>query len=900
MMVDIQLAYVTITRYSSGTLTSKISMAKKKVRVKKRSIKKRPVKKKATKENVASSSRDALIRKGTTARTISVPLSYKIVRLFSEGLYQSANKAFEELVTNSFDAGATTVNVLLPSDPTSSDAMIAIADNGAGMDVDGLQDLWRIGVSNKRQLSKTPKSRVQIGKFGIGKLSTYVLADEISYICKRRVRRKDRYYAVTMNYGELDTMAENEVVPDKPMQLKVRELRLSDAKDALAWCTRDSTFVKSRMPLFGTKSPTSWTVAILSKLKEKANEIQEGRLRWILETALPLRDDFSIWLAGIQVKSSRSIRDRIGRWIIGKDIKELSKPAPEKLKTRRDSNAGDGKVFGLFNPVVGRITGYAEAFQEVLTGGKAAETGRSNGFFVYVRNRLVNIEDEYFGIDSNKLAHGTFSRFRVVLHVDSLDDELQSAREGVREGPKRKTVQKILQGIFNFVRKKVVENDEKETSASQISEKLAATPSSLTRRPLVSVASAVFDGSFDPVYSSVPENLSAREQKEFLEQLEERESPDDFVSSVEYSMSLSPNDGIALYDTGTFHLQINGLHPFVGASASNFQSEKQNRPLQLLAMAEVLLEAQLFHAGFEATDVHEVMHNRDELLRYLGRSSGRRTALMISQDLKDARNDKDALEDELVASFESLGFDAFKIGGRKNPDGVAHAHLSADKAGPRSYSVSLEAKSKEEDGKKVSAKTVGVSTVARHRESLNCDHAVVVGPDFPTAGESASLLQELTADRENTGKSITLVKINDFAKLVRIAPLKQLTPSQLRDLFRTCSSPQESKEWIDNLSEKKIRSPRYRTILNVIWKEQKEDHTSVVTYDVLRVLLRGLDSPIKKSNEELKELCKSIMGIAPGFLNARDGSVELEFPPSRVLEAIETSTNEYPEDEIDG
>ena len=43
-------------------------------------------------------------------------LSYKIIDLFSEGLYSSPNKAIEELVANSFDAGATTVHIMMSND----------------------------------------------------------------------------------------------------------------------------------------------------------------------------------------------------------------------------------------------------------------------------------------------------------------------------------------------------------------------------------------------------------------------------------------------------------------------------------------------------------------------------------------------------------------------------------------------------------------------------------------------------------------------------------------------------------------------------------------------------------------------------------------------------------------
>jgi hypothetical protein len=41
---------------------------------------------------------------GSPTDKINVHLSYRIVELFSEGLYASPNEAVEELVANSFDA----------------------------------------------------------------------------------------------------------------------------------------------------------------------------------------------------------------------------------------------------------------------------------------------------------------------------------------------------------------------------------------------------------------------------------------------------------------------------------------------------------------------------------------------------------------------------------------------------------------------------------------------------------------------------------------------------------------------------------------------------------------------------------------------------------------------------
>ena len=121
---------------------------------------------------------------GNQTGDIDVRLSYRIVELFSEGLYTSPNKAIEELVANSFDAGALNVHVLLSPNLHDQDASIVVIDDGGGMDQEGLRQHWLIGVSNKRELPTPPRGRPQIGKFGIGKLATYVLAQRLTHISK--------------------------------------------------------------------------------------------------------------------------------------------------------------------------------------------------------------------------------------------------------------------------------------------------------------------------------------------------------------------------------------------------------------------------------------------------------------------------------------------------------------------------------------------------------------------------------------------------------------------------------------------------------------------------------------------------------------------------------------------
>jgi Histidine kinase-, DNA gyrase B-, and HSP90-like ATPase len=93
-------------------------------------------------------------------------------------------------------------------------------DNGVGMKPDDLRRHWLIGVSNKRQLTKTPKGRKQIGKFGIDKLATFVLSSHLTHVCKV----DGRYYATTMDYGQIPDGHGGEVNTEEKVDLPLREL----------------------------------------------------------------------------------------------------------------------------------------------------------------------------------------------------------------------------------------------------------------------------------------------------------------------------------------------------------------------------------------------------------------------------------------------------------------------------------------------------------------------------------------------------------------------------------------------------------------------------------------------------------------------------------------------------
>ncbi|MBV9159866.1 MAG: ATP-binding protein [Candidatus Kaiserbacteria bacterium] len=834
---------------------------------------------------------------------IDVRLSYRIIELFSEGLYASPNKAIEELVVNAFDANARRVQILLSSNLHEQNASIAVIDDGDGMDGNGLKQHWLIGVSDKRNRSVAgKKKRQQIGKFGIGKLATYVLAERLTHIS----RQGNKYYATSMDYTNVDQRVKD-VEPKAPVRISLRQPTEVEVTAMLEPWTRNPAFASSGIKLFGPGSSKTWTVTIMSSLKAKVHEIKMGHLEWVLRTAMPLRPDFKVWLNDKELTPSKEGKDLLQKWILGKDLTELPRPADKGIEVSEDATADEksGSRFGLNVPDLGRVTGYVEAYKDLLTG-KSDELGRSHGFFVYIFDRLVNVDDGHFGISPDELRHGTFGRFRAVVHMDGLDKNLRANRETLQEGPDLEAARNVLRGIFNAARPTIEQHVEGEEPGIKLARKLAASPASLSRMPIVDLARAVAAGEAATRNLVVPEFSKAEAREAFIRSLEERAAKgDEFVAGLTIDYDGSTEEGIAKYDTETGVLRINAWHPFVATFYDDFSSKGVGQPLQLFAMAEVLAESHLHALGISQDQIDDFLETRDRLLRHLATDSGTESAFSIAASLREARNNPDLLEDRVCAAFRSLGFETTRLGKSGKPDGVASAILPGNPDGTSGeYSVSLEAKSKRVDGKKVASSTVKISSVVRHRDEFNCHHAVVVGPSFPRArGEDGSALEkEIDDDRIKTEamghrKTITLITVDDLSLLVRLRPIKQLGLRELRGLF-DCRTPEESAAWVQAIQARHVSKPPYKAIINAIQQQQKQFSRSSVKYAALRVELSHSTPPVNYStDEELMELCKALAQMAPGAMHANQTTVELDQSTQNVIAAIESAMRDYNDDD---
>lgn len=819
---------------------------------------------------------------------IDVHIALRIIERFSEGLYASPHKAVEELVSNSYDACAQNTHVMLSDDLRASDASIVVVDDGEGMNDDGLKRHWIIGESMRRQAGgKNPLKRKPIGKFGIGKLATYVLASNLAHISKVG----NSYYATAMDYsrvvpdesgGAVGIVGETVQIPWYRLSEEKAQAAVQDVQSGVqSWAKGDGPGYHA-LQLFGSNAPDSWTISIMSGLKPRCQQdLKRGILRRVLMTAMPHRGDFNLYLNGEKLAKPKTKSSPWAKYVLGKDLHVSA--AFKGAEKQDDASAKDPELrHGIYDPSgLGRVTGFVEIYDAPIE-------QENHGFFVYVRGRQINVGNSGFGIERDELKHGVFRRFRMIVHIDNLDDELISSRELLREGALFTRAQGLLKVCFNYARNRLDERDRQRNPTFQLADSISGAPGSVTRGPLLSLAKKVAEGKAQPFYLQYPHNLSKKQQTEFLTELEGGKNGD--ANPVFKSLDFQPlgaDKGLAVFDVQEGKLLVNESHPFVAAFIESFDDAKHCHPLQLLIMAEPLVEAYLYHKDVPTRIICGAIKRRDDMLRMFVRSSKRRTAGMIAEALLDARNDANKLEVELCAAFEALGFaNVLRLGKRGQPDGTAEAPLPPKPPNvPRHYKVSLEAKS---GTTPVTAKRLGVSGIARHMEEHVCDHGLVIANRFATVdGKKSAMLKEIRALRENTGKTITLMQADDLARLVKISPTKQTGGlAGIRSLFE-CVTPQDSKEWVDKIDSSPPAEPLpYRAVLESIWDRQQSRPHEIVDYGAVLTKMEYRKPPVKISRERLIQCCKSLSVQAEGYVFAGTNDVGIELAPERILEHI--------------
>ncbi len=790
---------------------------------------------------------------GTKIDEIPVEISYKIIQLFSAGLYSSPNKAFEELVCNSYDAYADKVSVYIPSDLSAEGAYIWVCDNGEGLNAEELKKLWRIGESSKRSDVTRDTKRLQIGQFGIGKLATYVLARKLTYLSKK----DKRYILATMDYDKINGSVSK-------LNLDEREIDEPTAKQLLGYYTKPYNNGVLEFDLFGENSASSWTFSLLTDLRPKVQEISEGRLKWILRTALPLNPSFNLFYNGQVIESSKIDVPILKEWIIGKEDKTA--------ETFKDAECKEvnGEYYLDFKNLKG-VTGRFILYQDSLVNGKSTALGRSHGIFLNIRGRLVNLDDPLLGMEA--FSHGAFNRTRIIINADELDDNLTSTREAVKESlPYLQLKNYIKRKFNNEIRTYYFDAENREADKRTVSYRLSQTSYTTSKRPIYNFAKRFFAGEI--INPFLIEKPIAEQKQAILEAYEKDiDTGSQVIETVEWS-ALSTGAPIAKLNLEKRLLTINSAHPYIANYADAYQN---TLPLQSIAITEVLTEAHLYELGIEETQINEVMRKRDTTLRELALSD-REGIPAVALLLKETIANPTALEDAVYRVLLALGFETIKIGGNGKPDGKADALLGYDTNGNLlSYSLTYDAKSTAKD--RIAAGTAHLSGLKRHQSDYNANYALEVaigyqGEDDPESAISKEAIQQ----------RVTIITVKDLIRLLFLATPKQLGLNKLRDLFENCFAPMDVKKWIDSLEKEVVDNPPYYEIVDLIYNLQTTDseppNIGVVRYQLNQKLNKNF------STSDVEGYIKILCALVPGSISIEGANVGVQNKPDTIKNRI--------------
>jgi len=612
-----------------------------------------------------------------------------------------------------------------------------------------------------------------------------------------------------------------------------------------------------------------------------------------------------------QIHSSKMDGDEAWSFVVGKDetvlVKNNDSPwgpgSPITAKVAGADAAEEVETPALKLPQAGVVWGTATLYEKPLERGKSEELGRSHGFFVRVRGRLINLDDEDFSLGP-ELRHGTLTRFRMEVNADDLDAHVASARETIKESTALTELRNYLLAIFNKARSVSLEQDRGDVPSSLGKNgRLADPPTALSQGPLRRMLQRAVAGD-----ESVLQAMGIEQsQLSLAEEIISKGA--DVVESVllERREESSP---FIIYDPAKRAAVLNQGHPFV----SNYIGGKVvAEAMKLMGLAELLAQAYMLDENVPGEVVGRVVRRRDNFLRALAQRYPR-SAHVIASQLRDATNDENALEDAVCDALELLGFTVRKLGGPGHgADGIATARLGLRSGSEsESYAFTYDAKStadalKEllngEDGTspapkrpgKIRADTARTSVLKVHRQRAAAEYdldvepafTLLVAPDFQGADAEMGLINDVCRNDE-----ITAVRVGDLARLVELFVLQGLNPLDLRTLF-DLRTPDETRKWVDEQSDRaKVTRPPVALLVECLVKNSERRRPT--TFDALGAYLQsqGLDLSIP----EIEALVRGLAALAPKSVYHDDRVVALNSSPDALYAEMRSSLDEFDPD----
>jgi hypothetical protein len=862
---------------------------------------------------------------GHKSETIPVELSTRFLEHFSEQLYSSPQKAFEELISNGWDAGASCVDIRIATDLQSPTATMSVLDNGGSMNADGLRELWHIAFSPKKDKPEQHGRHV-IGKFGIGKLATYVLADKLTYICKASdgvIRR------VTMNYAAIDLQQPSD--KDRlisELKLDIYEVNETEIEEALksiyggditleyinngilpldTSVTEDE--FRSPKSVVSVPSQGTWTLVVLSGIKKTGRNLKLGVLRRMLEAALPLGSEMSIRLNGDVLTSSKIDFPTIVEWTIGPDLaidnveiyeddnglSEASSPKPQADSAEASQpkalvipvSSGTSPVPFIELPGIGRVTGRVRLFIDPISGGKSDERGASNGFHINVLGRVVNQSDPSFG--EVNLSHAAWARFRMTVRADGLNDFITTNREQFKDQQELKIFRAFLRKVFNKARTNY--DSDQNAGLPDGGDVLVRSLGVLSLSPLRNIVSEALR-----TQPQIPDmfdetGISDKEEKRRSWRDNTADHIKNALDQVKYERV--EDDSFVKFRISDNTIVVNKDHPFV-SEHSRTKAEKEL--VRTVAMVNLLSDLYALDIGVSPIALESIQRYRDQLMRFRAlqrRQSGTYIAKLLLQTQHDSANSK-LLEAVLSDALRYLGFQVRDLAKSGQPEGIASAYAipslstpTQDNQNPPLYTVAFDAKS----SKHSTAQTgnINLDGIADHRKSYNADYSLVVAPGF--TGEAIL--------RRCTEQKVTPMAAHDLGKMLEYTVEYGAIPvTKMREVF-SLYEPQAVTSWVQNLQNWFLeRRPLTIDIFLKALEILKDQVPDVLAASTVALECRRSLKAVSVKDEDVIAVAQGLSILIPDLVGIDGDKIVVNASAERVAAAVASQLEKLHNEQI--
>jgi hypothetical protein len=735
--------------------------------------------------------------KGAKEAEVEVDISYDIIRHVSAQLYTNPRKAIEELVCNSYDAGASVCYVTVPNDAKGS---LKVLDDGKSMDVHGLKKLWKVAESPKDQGEGKPRidnARMQIGKFGVGKLAAFALGGRLTHVAC--VNRNVRVVSV----------GENEIKEKRgggPPTFKIFGMTLDKAIPLL-----EPHF--NELPKPWKEKWETWTLALVEEIDPKSfgRALLIGVLRRMISTALPISSDFKVFLEGTEVPKKiidpedvllkveitdpelrKKIEEALQEFWMEVLAEKKSEDVPKKyyaVKVSRVQNPQrvNQEVDALMVPELGPVIGSAILTKTSLTTEKLIERGyTNNGFAIRVNGKLVNPEDELFGVTAR--SHTYWSRFIANVEIPGLDRVLLVQRNAVSENSNEAQIARtIMRTLFNFTRVK----------AEALERQAGYEPESFGSRLRI----------LSPISAAVA-----------LSGLAEGALPERGLDSLDVDFASLGEAGPAVrYDKEEKKILVNEDHPLIHALDDEDMNAKSLRHV----VGEVLAGTQMAKGYLRSQNVPEkVVEETGEIIEVSVRSAAGYVIDEVARHIKEIdetsyQGDK-PFEKAIVSAFKSLRLIASHEGRPGDPDGVIQIPMS----GSPNLRISMEAKGSKGP---ITHDDLGTATVIRQMGKLNCANSFAVAREFQTRGPGG---KESALVQETKGK-VPLITTAGIFVTMNLHKKKPFTYDKVAKIVTTWIHPDDLEGFIRQTWKELPDLGLMRLILQIAHEQMEKDEANL-------------------------------------------------------------------------